>query len=97
MRSEFENHFRKTLFYSNMLFSAAKSGIAIEPFEKVRGQYRNAYVQLAYSIYAHQQAKVDAAIRVLNEAKTGNYGFNHEGADIESFIFDLEQALKGEG
>lgn len=59
MRSEFENYFRNTLFYSNMLASAAESGVAIKPFEKFKGQYRNTYVQLAYSVYSHQQSKVD--------------------------------------
>ncbi len=49
-----------------------------------------------HAVWQHQQAKLDATIRVLNEAKTGNYGLNNDGADIESFIFDLEQALKGE-
>lgn len=76
MRSEFENYFRNTLFYSNMLSSAAESGVAIKPFEKFKWQYRNTYVQLAYSVYSHQQSKidelqkrVDKAIRLLVEAE----------------------------
>lgn len=43
------------------------------------------------------QKRVDLVKRELKAAKEGHYGFNDEGADIDSFIFDLEQALKGEG
>ena len=91
MRSEFESHFRKTLFYLNMLSSAAENGIAISPFEMVRGQYRNTYVQLAYSVYSHQQSKVDElqkrvdAAMVILSSKKKMY--------VDMFI-ELEQALK---
>jgi len=43
------------------------------------------------------QKRVDLVKRELKAAKEGHYGFNHEGADIDGFIFDIEQALKGEG
>ncbi|MBP4063492.1 hypothetical protein J9896_08770 [Acinetobacter baumannii] len=42
------------------------------------------------------QKRVNGIQRKLNAAKEGHYGFKDEGADIDSFIFDLEQALKGE-
>ncbi len=41
------------------------------------------------------QKRVDLVKRELKAAKEGHYGFNHEGADIDGFIFDIEQALKG--
>ncbi|WP_217484344.1 hypothetical protein [Acinetobacter lactucae] len=42
------------------------------------------------------QKRVEAVKKELSTAKEGYYGLNQDGADIECFIFDLEQALKGE-
>lgn len=68
------------------------------------GIYRALETQSAWAACQHQQAKVkelqkrvDLVKRELKAAKEGHYGFNDEGADIDGFIFDLEQALKGEG
>ncbi|WP_461312119.1 hypothetical protein [Acinetobacter sp. GN11] len=65
---------------------------------------RNKDVQELYDINVKHaaekeelQKRVDLIQRKLNAAKEGHYGFKDEGADIDSFIFDLEQALKGEG
>lgn len=69
-----------------------------------RAYFNCAWEFLETTKIAEQQAKVeelqkqvDKVQRELNSAKEGYYGFNDEGADIDSFIFDLEQALKGEG
>lgn len=67
-REEFEAHFKNTLFYANMLISLKQSGIDTEPFELRNGQYRNAYVQLAYSTWSVQQAKVEELTRKLSAA-----------------------------
>ena len=107
MRSEFENYLRNTLFYSNMLASAAESGVAIKPFEKFKGQYRNTYVQLAYSVYSHQQSKVDElqnrvdelenalSYIYMNAESTYCSSCRYAESEAASLGCGLEQALKG--
>lgn len=107
-REEFEAHFKNTLFYANMLISLKQSGIDAEPFELRNGQYRNAYVQLAYSTWSVQQAKVEGLQKrvdaALQEIKGAARWINEDAIDDSEFIKGgalhalkrLEQALKGE-
>lgn len=68
---KFEEYFRTTKHYENMLLEIARNQLSVSVFDKNGRKYRNHIVQTAYEVFQHQQAKVDELqnnINLLNEA-----------------------------
>ncbi len=56
---KFEEYFRTTKHYENMLLEIARNQLSVSVFDKNGRKYRNHIVQTAYEVFQHQQAKVD--------------------------------------
>lgn len=55
----FEEYFRTTKHYENMLLEIARNQLSVSVFDKNGRKYRNHIVQTAYEVFQHQQAKVE--------------------------------------
>lgn len=58
---KFEEYFRTTKHYENMLLEIARNQLSVSVFDKNGRKYRNHIVQTAYEVFQHQQAKVEEA------------------------------------
>lgn len=56
---KFEEYFRATKHYENMLLEIARNQLSVSVFDKNGRKYRNHIVQTAYEVFQHQQAKVE--------------------------------------
>ncbi|MDO7530618.1 hypothetical protein Q5M57_01460 [Acinetobacter baumannii] len=56
---KFEEYFRTTKHYENMLLDIARNQLSVSVFDKNGRKYRNHIVQTAYEVFQHQQAKVE--------------------------------------
>lgn len=56
---KFEEYFRTTKHYENMLLEIARNQLSVSVFDKNGRKYRNHIVQTAYEVFQHQQAKVE--------------------------------------
>lgn len=56
---KFEEYFRTTKNYENMLMDIARNQLSVSVFDKNGRKYRNHIVQTAYEVFQHQQAKVE--------------------------------------
>lgn len=56
---KFEEYFRTTKQYQDMLLEIARNQISASVFDKRGKKYRNHIVQTAYEVFKHQQAKVE--------------------------------------
>lgn len=68
---KFEEYFRTTKHYENMLLDIARNQLSVSVFDKNGRKYRNHIVQTAYEVFQHQQVKVEELqnnINLLNEA-----------------------------
>ncbi|WP_271638034.1 hypothetical protein [Acinetobacter baumannii] len=105
---KFEEYFRTTKHYENMLLDIARNQLSVSVFDKNGRKYRNHIVQTAYEVFQHQQAKVEELQKRLYGAlKETQYALqyvegdmrgNHEFlqmAMIRTFKA-LEQVLKGD-
>ncbi|MFX9712853.1 hypothetical protein ABTO95_07245 [Acinetobacter baumannii] len=71
MMEKFEEYFRTTKHYENMLLDIARNQLSVSVFDKNGRKYRNHIVQTAYEVFQHQQVKVEELqnnINLLNEA-----------------------------
>ncbi|HAV4226295.1 TPA: hypothetical protein JIQ06_002523 [Acinetobacter baumannii] len=64
---KFEEYFRTTKHYENMLLEIARNQLSVSVFDKNGRKYRNHIVQTAYEVFQHQQAKVEELQKQLNE------------------------------
>lgn len=64
---KFEEYFRTTKQYENMLLEIARNQISASVFDKRGNKYRNHIVQTAYEVFKHQQAKVEELQKQLSE------------------------------
>ncbi|MDO7201883.1 hypothetical protein Q5M62_13375 [Acinetobacter baumannii] len=55
----FEEYFRTTKHYENMLLEIARNQLSVSVFDKNGRKYGNHIVQTAYEVFQHQQAKVE--------------------------------------
>lgn len=104
---KFEEYFRTTKHYENMLLDIARNQLSVSVFDKNGRKYRNHIVQTAYEVFQHQQAKVeelekrvDAAerkLQLVQECIEEN-SYTKWPSDVRLIqVSDLEQAFKGEG
>nr|WP_098722460.1 hypothetical protein [Acinetobacter baumannii] len=63
----FEEYFRTTKHYENMLLEIARNQLSVSVFDKNGRKYRNHIVQTAYEVFQHQQAKVGELQKQLSE------------------------------
>ncbi|GAA0753426.1 hypothetical protein GCM10010203_14130 [Actinomadura yumaensis] len=56
---KFEEYFRTTKHYENMLLDIARNQLSVSVFDKNGRKYRNHIVQTAYEVFQHQQSKVE--------------------------------------
>lgn len=86
---KFEEYFRATKHYENMLLEIARSQLSVSVFDKNGRKYRNHIVQTAYEVFQHQQAKVeDLQKQLIDQGQR----FNEQAQRVK----DLEHKVKCE-
>ena len=66
---KFEEYFRTTRHYENMLLDIARNQLSVSVFDKNGRKYRNHIVQTAYEVFQHQQAKVEELEKQITKLK----------------------------
>lgn len=66
----FEEYFRTTKHYENMLLEIARNQLSVSVFDKNGRKYRNHIVQTAYEVFQHQQAKVEEQAQEISNLKS---------------------------
>ncbi|MDW8489895.1 hypothetical protein R5R67_14570 [Acinetobacter sp. OYA S30] len=67
---KFEEYFRTTKHYENMLLEIARNQLSVSVFDKNGRKYRNHIVQTAYEVFQHQQAKVEEQAQEISNLKS---------------------------
>ncbi|MDO7444208.1 hypothetical protein Q5X61_10700 [Acinetobacter baumannii] len=93
---KFEEYFRTTKNYENMLMDIARNQLSVSVFDKNGRKYRNHIVQTAYEVFQHQQAKVEELQKRIDKALKIHDEFDDQD-DVRLMMYAVEQALKGEG
>lgn len=66
----FEEYFRTTKTYENMILDIASNQLSTSVFDKKGKKYRNHIVQIAYETFKHQQAKINEKEKLIALATT---------------------------
>ncbi|MBU3147873.1 hypothetical protein [Acinetobacter baumannii] len=98
---KFEEYFRTTKHYENMLLDIARNQLSVSVFDKNGRKYRNHIVQTAYEVFQHQQAKVEELQTQLSLQRQRVKAFEEEltssrnyGDELQKRVDELEFQLK---
>ncbi|EXE80428.1 hypothetical protein J583_1238 [Acinetobacter baumannii 83444] len=98
---KFEEYFRTTKHYENMLLDIARNQLSVSVFDKNGRKYRNHIVQTAYEVFQHQQAKVKELQTQLSLQRQRVKAFEEEltssrnyGDELQKRVDELEFQLK---
>ncbi|UQS93240.1 putative DNA-repair protein [Acinetobacter phage Scipio] len=102
---KFEEYFRTTNHYENMLLEIARNQLSVSVFDKNGRKYRNHIVQTAYEVFQHQQAKVEELQERVDALGKAEFKLAQIKAILQNnpkllesiLVKKIEQALKGEG
>ena len=93
MMEKFEEYFRTTKHYENMLLDIARNQLSVSVFDKNGRKYRNHIVQTAYEVFQHQQAKVEELQTQLSLQRQRVKAFEEELTSSRNYGDELQKRV----
>ena len=90
---KFEEYFRTTKHYENMLLDIARNQLSVSVFDKNGRKYRNHIVQTAYEVFQHQQAKVEELQTQLSLQRQRVKAFEEELTSSRNYGDELQKRV----
>lgn len=94
---KFEEYFRTTKHYENMLLDIARNQLSVSVFDKNGRKYRNHIVQTAYEVFQHQQAKVEELQTQLSLQRQRVKAFEEELTSSRNYGDELQKRVGQQG
>lgn len=90
---KFEEYFRTTNHYENMLLDIARNQLSVSVFDKNGRKYRNHIVQISYEVFQHQQAKVEELQQENLRLAYGNTSYYNQAVKQNEIIDELQKRV----